>query len=451
HTDKAGANREINQGNWRFKMAENIATRYLIIGNSAGGISAAAAIREVDQTGRITIVSDEPYAVYSRPLIADYLAGKRGIDDISYRAAGLHEGDNILTLSGKHAVKLDSAGHQVSLANGDSITWEKLLLATGGVPIVPAMPGRERKGVFTFTTLDNARNIRSYLDHEMNGIMREQVVVVIGGGLIGMSVSEALTECGIRVVVVEMKDYLLNTILDAESGGIAAAAVKSAGVRIVTGHTVSVINGETDGAVSSVTLDDGSRISCRMVVVAIGVRPNTALVAGTAIKTDRGILVDRHMATSIPGIYACGDVAQAYDFVLGSERLSPVWPNACLGGRTAGLNMAGMDVAYPGGTPMNSIKYFGLEMATAGVVNPADDSYEIVKGTGKNVFRKLVLKEGRICGMVFAGNVEKCGVIFGLMKDKAVVSGYQGLLVAEELNMAALPEEIWQTKIRLPA
>lgn len=431
-------------------MVENIETKHLTIGSSAGGVSAALAIREAKKTGKITLISDEPYAAYSRPMIAEYLAGECQTQDMAYRSDELHGEDNIVALSGQRAEKLDVKEHKVYLSDGRIIAWEKLLLATGGMPIIPQTPGMEKKGVFSFTTLNDARNIRDYIDTALAGSLEKQAVV-IGGGLIGLSVSEALTKLGIKVTVVEMRDYLLNTILDAETGTIAGNAVKKAGLSIITGHTVTEIEDGTTGTVGGVVLDDGSRLPCQMAILAIGVRPNTTLAIGTGLRVNRGILVDRHMATNIQDIYACGDAAQAYDFVMGDERLSPVWPNACTGGRIAGLNMAGTASEYTGGTAMNSIKYFGLEIASAGMVNPPDSSYETVRGAKNGSFRKLILKEGRICGMVFAGNIEKCGIVFGLMKEKVDVSSFKNLLVADELNLAALPDEIWQKRIRLPA
>ena len=343
--------------------------KYLIIGNSAGGIGAAEAIREVDKTGEVTIVSDEPYPAYSRPLISEYLAEKRPLEKMLFRPADFYERNNIRTFLGKKAQRLDIDKHVVELESGEKISWEKLLLATGGLPIVPQIKGIDRSGVFTFTTLDDAKAIDQFLNQFPKRTIR---AVVIGGGLIGISVTEALVKRGVQVTIVEMKERILNTILDEETSVLEEETLMQAGVKIITGHTVAEIGSYSGDDVTSVTLDDGSPVPCELVIVAIGVRPRTDLTIGTGIKVNRGIVVDRRMATSHPEVFACGDAAEAYDFIYGENRLTPIWPNAYMGGRVAGFNMAGVSTEYSGGTAMNSLKYFGLAVVSAGIVNPPD-------------------------------------------------------------------------------
>jgi len=157
------------------------------------------------------------------------------------------------------------------------------------------------------------------------------------------------------------------------------------------------------------------------------------------------------MTTSNPDVYACGDVAEAYDFVYGENRLTPIWPNAYLGGRIAGLNMAGIKAEYPGGTAMNSIKYFGASIVSAGMVTPPDDSYEIVSNKHGDIYRKVVLKGGLIVGMVFAGDIEKSGIIYNLMKDRINVEDFKKVLVADDFGLASLPDEIWRARLAIPA
>ena len=170
-------------------------TKYLIIGNSAGGIGAAEAIREIDGAGSITIVAEEPYPTYSRPLIAEYLAQRCPLERMDYRPVDFYERNNIRTVLGKKAVKLVPDKHLIELDSGEQIRWEKLLLATGGVPIVPPMRGVNTKGVFSFIKLDDARAIDQYLAGKARA-------VVIGGGLIGVSVTEALVKRVVKFTIV---------------------------------------------------------------------------------------------------------------------------------------------------------------------------------------------------------------------------------------------------------
>ncbi len=425
-------------------------TRYLIIGNSAGGIGAAEAVRRTDADGTITIVSDEPYPAYSRPMISEYLAHHIPIERMLYRPAGFYETNRINTLLGKKAVRLDLGKKTVTLDSGESVSWEKLLLATGGTPIVTQTEGVEREGVFTFTTLDNAKAIDRFLNERSGAGVR---AVVIGGGLIGLSVGEALSKRSVAVTIVEMKDRVLNTIVDEETSALAAAAIKKAGVSVVVNHTVARITSYdgTGGPVTGVTLDDGQPLPCEIVIMAIGVRPRLDLVTGSGLKVNRGVLVDRTMATSHPDVYACGDVSEAFDFVYDSNRLSPVWPNAYTGGRVAGLNMAGAVTDYAGGTAMNSLTYFGVAIASAGIAVAPDASYETVSRRQGQTYRKIVLKDGQITGMVFVGDIEKAGVVFGLMKDGIDVTAFRERLVAGDFSLAMLPDNVWRERIGLNA
>ncbi len=429
-------------------MTKEERTKYLIIGNSAGGIGAAEAIRKVDKTGAITIVSDEPHPAYSRPLISEYLAAQCSLERMLFRPPDFYEKNNIKAILNGKAEQLNIDEHTIKLKDGRTITWEKLLLATGGLPVVPRIEGIGLKGVFTFTTLDDAKAIDEFLNQYPKRRVR---AVVIGGGLIGVSVTEALVKRGIEVTIVEMKERVLNIILDEEASALEEEALKQAGVEIIADHTVGKVSSYLDGEATGVTLDDGRPIPCEMVIVAIGVRPRTELVSGTKIKVNRGIVVDRHMATSSPDVYTCGDVAEAYDFVYEENRLTPIWPSAYLGGRIAGLNMAGVPTEYQGGTAMNSMNYFGTAITSAGVVSPPDDSYEVVSTKHDHVYKKVILKDGLIAGMVFSGDIEKSGIVYNLMKDRVNVGAFKQALIADDFGLVSLPEEIWRPQLEMPS
>jgi NAD(P)H-nitrite reductase large subunit len=428
-------------------MAATGTRKYLIIGNSAGGIGAAEAIREVDRTGTITIVSDEPYPAYSRPLISEYLAHPYPVEKMLYRQPDFYEKNKIQTILGEKVLKVNPGEHTVELESGQTLTWEKLLLATGGAPIVPSMEGIQLKGVFTFNKLDDAKAIDEFLNRHR----RKVKAVVIGGGLIGVSVTEALVKRGGEVAIIEMKDWIINTILDEEASSLEAKALTQAGVSIITGHTATKINSYLAGEVSGVTLDDGRLLPCEIVVIAIGVRPRFEAISGSGIKINRGIVVNRRMTTSSPDVYACGDVSEAHDFVLGENRLTPVWPNACEGARVAGLNMAGETTEYPGGTAMNALKYFGINIASAGLVSPPDDSYETLIYRRDGIYRKVIIKDGKLAGLAFAGDIEKSGIVYNLMKDGVDVSSFKNTIVADDFGLASLPEDVWRSRLAKPA
>lgn len=420
--------------------------KYLIIGNSAGGIGAAEAIREVDKKGTITIISDEPYPAYSRPLISDYLAGDYTVEKMLYRPADFYEKNNIKSILGEKVIKLDTEKHTVKLESGRSLNYQKLLLATGGSPIIPRMEGSDLQGVFTFNKLDDARAIDEFL----NRYTKKIKAVVIGGGLIGASVTEALLKREVEVTIVEMKDRILNTILDEETSSMEAEALMEYGVKIITDHTAVSINSYFPGEVSGVSLDDGRSIPCDTVIIAVGVQPRLDFIRSSGIKINRGVIVDRHMQTSAADVYACGDVAEAFDFIYRENRLTPIWPNAHTGGRTAGRNMASIPDKYPGGTAMNAVKYFGVKIVSAGLVVPPDESYETLREVHDHIYRKIILRNGKLAGMVFAGDIEKSGIVYNLMKEGADVSSFKEAIISDDFGLTSLPDEIRRAKLATP-
>ncbi|MBI4318083.1 MAG: NAD(P)/FAD-dependent oxidoreductase [Chloroflexi bacterium] len=420
---------------------------YVIVGNSAGGIGAAEAIRQVDKENELVMISDEPFPAYSRPLISEFLAGETTLEKMLYRPRDFYARHNVYAVLGKKAARLSFDPKYVELEDGERIAWEKLLIATGGTPFVPKTEGSDKTGVFTFTTLKDAQAIEGKLRGARSA-------VVIGGGLIGISVTEALVKRGLQVSVVELKDRILNILLDEEASALAEDAVNKAGVRIITGHTVARILGhqDDDATVGGVVLDDGEVVACDIVVMAIGVVPRVELARETPIKINRGILVDRAMRTNVPDVYACGDVAEAYDFVWQSNRVTPIWPNAYIGGRVAGFNMAGIAAEYAGGTAMNSLNYFGLAIVSAGMVSPdGQASYEVLveKRLDEGVYKKVILRDGTVVGMAFVGEIDRSGIVLGLMRDGVPVDSFKSHLTSANLNFALFPEQLRKARLGL--
>jgi len=416
--------------------------KYVIIGGSAGGIGAVEAIRQVDPVGTLTVISEETVPQYSRPMISEYVSREATLDSMKYRGDQFWKSNNVQTHTGRTAVKIDFTKKQVELDGGDKIDYEKLLIATGGKPFVPRMEGGEKGGVFTFTELSSAEGIEAKLEQSKSA-------VVIGGGLIGVSASEALVKRGIKVTLVELKDNILNLILDKTASEIAEKVLTEAGVTVITGQTVQRILGKkgNEAAVGGVVMTDGTEIPCDLVVVAIGVIPRTELVKDTDMKLNRGIVVDRSMRTNIPDVYACGDVAEAYDFLINGNRLLPLWPLAHMGGRVAGYNMAGKKAEYEGGTVMSSLKYFDLLVIAGGNVNPENSSdYEVlVELKPENtVYKKILLRDNVIVGFIFLGDIEKAGILFRLLKNHVNVAEIKESLLSEDFGIVTLPEQLRQ-------
>lgn len=295
--------------------------------------------------------------------------------------------------------------------------------------------------------MESSRSQNSLAQKAESKLENSRSAVVIGGGLIGVSATEALVKRGIKVTLVELKERILNLILDEKASEIAEKVVREAGVTIITRQTVQRILGRQDNedAVGGVVMTDGREITCDLVVVAIGVIPCTELVKGTDVKVNRGIVVDRFMRTNIADVYACGDVAEAYDFILGGRRLLPLWPLAHIGGRVAGYNMAGKKAEYAGGTIMSSLKYFDLPIISVGNTNPEEsDDYEVLVNhhPEKTVYKKILLKNNVIAGFIFLGDIEKSGILFHLMKNRVNVGQIKDKLLSEDFGLVTMPESL---------
>ena len=422
--------------------------KYVIVGASAAGLGAVEAIRDIDPVGTIIVITDETCSHYSRPMISDLVSGQADLKKVDCRTEDFWRENNVEALVGKKVTALNIDEKAVRLESGENIPYEKLLIATGGKPFVPKMDGSDKDGVFTFTTLKDAQLLAAKIDS-----INAKSAVVIGAGLIGVSVTEALVKRGLKVTMVELQDKILSLLLDPKGSDIVEAVIRKAGVNIITGQSVQKIIGKpgNDGAVGGVILTKGDQVPCDLVVVAIGVIPRSELVAGTAVKTNRGIVVDNMMQTSVPDVYASGDVAEAYDFVLNQNRLLPLWPLAVLEGQVAGCNMAGKKTMYSGGTNMSSLKYFGIPVVSVGLANPKEDpTLEVlVKFEPEhNLYKKLVLKNNVIVGMTLVNSIERAGILYYLMKNAINVKRFKQQLLADDFSWAAFPVGL-QRKMRV--
>jgi NAD(P)H-nitrite reductase large subunit len=413
--------------------------KYVIVGASAAGLAAVGAIRKVDPDGAIMVLTEEACSDYSRPMISDLVSGKADLPKMKCKTEDFWKETKAEIRLGKKVVSLNLAKKTVNLEDGEKVVYEKLLLATGGKPFVPKMEGQEKDGVFTFTNIAEAQRLTAKIDS-----LQAKSAVVIGAGLIGISVTEALMKRGLKVTVVELQEKILNLLLDAKASDIVEAIITKAGVNFATGQSVQKIIGrpENGGAVGGVILTKGDQVPCDLVIVAIGVIPRTELVVGTNVKINRGIVVDNSMQTTVLDVYASGDVAETFDFILNQSRSLPLWPLAVLEGRVAGANMAGAKTSYEGGTNMSSLKYFGIPIVSIGLANPKEDpTLEIIikQDLEHNVYKKFVLRNNVIVGITLVNCIERAGIIFNLMKDKVNVKKFKQDLLRDDFGWAMLP------------
>lgn len=401
--------------------------RYVIVGNGIAATKAVEAIREKDRQGKIIVISDEPYVSYSRPLISYLLGKKVDLKSLPFRSKKFYQENKVELILNRKATRLDTKRKYVVLSNQQKIYFDQLLIATGGSPIIPPIKGANLAGVFTFTKLGDALKIEKYIKKN-----RVKEATVIGAGLIGLKATEALMELKIKVTIVELTDRILSASFDQKASGVIKQTLEKVGCKLITHNTVSEIEGRNK-KVKGVALKDKRKIPADLVIVAIGVKPDIELVENTAIKTNKGILVDKYMQTNIKDIYAAGDCCGP----------PAIWPVAAKQGKIAGCNMVGEKRQYTGSFTMNSIELCGIPTISVGTTNPEGENYQISEyfDRQKNVYKKVVLKDNKIAGTIFVGEIERSGIYTGLIKDRVDVRSFKQSLFKDDFGLVCLPQE----------
>lgn len=396
--------------------------KYVIIGNSAAGIACVEGIRSADAEGEITIVSDEPFAAYGRPLISYYLLGATDRQRMLYRPADFYEKNRVRTLLGARAEKIDPAAQKIVLRGGEEIPYDRLLVATGSRPFEPPMEGIDGvKNKFNFMTLQDALSLEKVLSKRKN-------VLIIGAGLIGLKCLEGILERVKSVSVVDMAGRILPSILDDAGAAVVRRELEGKGAKFYLSDSVAKFDGGT------AHLKSGKEISFDILVVAVGVRPNTELIKDAGGEVSRGIVTDEKQQTSLKNVYAAGDCAESFDITSGARKVLALLPNAYRQGYTAGVNMAGGEAAFADAMPLNAIGFFGSHVLTAG-------SYEgesFVQAEG-DVYRKFFCKDGVLKGFILVNSPERAGIYTSLIRNQTPLSEVDFKSLEGAPNLAAFP------------
>ena len=374
--------------------------QYVIIGNSTAAVAAAEQIRRNDGKGKITMISDEPYHTYGRPLISYYLLGKTDAERMKYRPSDFYERNRIDTIFSKRAEKIDAEKKKVLLSDGKKIGYDKLLVATGSRPFNPPMEGIGSVPCkFNFMTFDDALALENVLSPDKR-------VLIIGAGLIGLKCLEGIADRVREVAVVDMADRVLPSILDEYGASLVRHELEEHKATFYLSDSVQKFEGNT------AYLKSGKEIAFDILVVAVGVRPNVELVKDAGGKVGRGILTDDRQETSLKDVYAAGDCTESYDITAQTSRILALLPNAQFQGACAGANMAGGEVHFTNAVPMNAIGFFGSHILTAG--SYFGDTY--VEKSG-DTYKKLFYSENKLNGFILVNKPEKAGIYTSLLRN----------------------------------
>ena len=398
--------------------------RYVIIGGSAAAIGCIEGIRSVDKTGEIILITRETEWNYSRPLISYLLEGKTTRDKMWCRPDSFFTRNGVTVKAGVLATALDAGDRTVRLSTGERLAYDRLLAATGSRPFVPPIPGLETvERTFCFQTLSDASALAEALRPESR-------VLILGAGLTGVKCAEGIRGLCAQIAIADLAPRVLPAVLDDTAAAMVQARMEEKGVRFYLNDSAAAFRGNT------ARLQSGTELEFDVLVTAVGVRPNSQLVADAGGAVDRGILVDGRCATTLPDVYAAGDCAQGYDAVSGEKRMLPLWPNAVLQGETAGINMAGGRADYTQGIALNASGVFGLHMVTAG-------SYEgesfTVQRDGS--YKRLVTADGVLKGVIMVGDVSRAGIYTDLIRKKKPLSEIDFDLIRESPQLMAFSQK----------
>jgi len=400
---------------------------YVVVGAGPSGVVAAETLRKTDPGTDVVLIGDEPEPPYSRMAIPYYLTGKIDETGTYLRKTDGHYDAKAIQYKQGRVASVDAQAGKVTLEDGGTQDYSKLLICTGASPIKPPVEGLDNPGVHHCWTLEDARQIIG-LAHDGAD------VVLIGAGFIACIILEALVERGVNLTVVEMEDRMLPRMMDEVGGDMIKRWCEAKGVTVRTGARVTKVEKGAGAGEDRLTvdLDDGSQLPAHLVVVAAGVASNTGFLDGSGVKVEDGIIVDNRLMSSVDGIYAAGDCAQGPDFSTGGWSVHAIQPTAVDHARVAALNMAGQDAPYRGSLVMNVLDTVGLVSVSFGAwqgVDGGEQSVSVDEAGFK--YLRLEFDGDHIVGALSLGRTDHVGVLRGLIQNRTPLGEWKAELMID--------------------
>jgi nitrite reductase (NADH) large subunit len=421
--------------------------RYLIIGDGVAGIAAAEVIQRQGAAGDLLLIGDEPHPFYSRPGLAYYLSG-----ELPEKQLFLPQAHPFQRVQAR-AVAIQPQAQRVTLDNGQTLSYERLLLATGSRAVAVSIPGAELEGV---VKLDNLADTQ----HILKLARRAKRAVVVGGGITALELAEGLKARGLKTYYLLRRDRYWRNVLDPMESSIVERRLAEDGIELLHHTELAQILGKNNRVVG-VQTRDGRQLACELVALAVGVKPCLELAEAAGLATDRGILVNEYLQTSAPAIFAAGDVAQVFDPLLGRAGLNTLWPAARAQGEVAGRNMAGANLAYRKEVALNVTRLAGLTTAIIGAVGRGrdDDVIGIVRGDSETwrqlpdsiaaqaqfeVNRlRLMVGSRTLVGAVVMGDQTLSRPLYQLIARQVDITPIREQLLNPETQLADLLTDFW--------
>jgi NAD(P)H-nitrite reductase large subunit len=402
---------------------------HVILGAGPAGVIAAETLRKHAPGDTITLVGDESEPPYSRMAIPYLLIGNIGERGTYLRKSLTHFDDLKIRIVHAQAQSVDAAARSVKLDSGDALTFDRLLIATGSRPASPPIPGMDLPGIHTCWTMDDARAIAKLATKGAR-------VLQMGAGFIGCIIMEALAARGVKLSVVEMGDRMVPRMMGPTAGGMIKDWCETKGVQVFTKTRVDAIEKGSGDAALRVMLSNGTSMDVDLVISATGVKPSIGFLEKSGITCLQGVLTDEHLQTNVPGIYAAGDCAEAFDKVSGKTIISAIQPNAAEQARVAALNMVGQSTELKGVTQINVLD-------TLGLISTSFGNWEGVPG-GEHV-ELTDLAQGRHLSLQFMDDVMVGCNSVGWTDHVGVMRG----LVEGQIHLGAWKDTLRQDPTRL--
>ncbi|MBD8051699.1 NAD(P)/FAD-dependent oxidoreductase [Limnohabitans radicicola] len=422
-------------------------THHVILGAGPAGVIAAETIRKHAPADTITLVGDEPDAPYSRMAIPYLLIGNIDERGTYLRKSASHFDDLRIKQVKARVTLVDAQRKQLQLDNGSTLAFDKLLIATGSHPVRPPIPGMDLPGVHPCWTLADARAIQALAKPGAR-------VLQMGAGFIGCIIMEALASRGVKLSVVEMGDRMVPRMMGPVAGGMIRDWCEAKGVQVFTGTKVEAIESGADkgllgklaaavglssddaGGALRVRLSNGQTIEADLVISATGVRPAIGYLQDSGITCLQGVLTDARMQTNVPGIYAAGDCAEAFDKVSGKTIVSAIQPNAAEQARVAALNMVGQDTELKGVTQINVLDTLGLISTSFGNwEGVADGEHAALTDLAAGRHLSLQFKGDVLIGCNSVGWTEHVGVMRGLVEGQVPLGEWKDRLLQDPTRL----------------
>jgi len=397
----------------------------VILGNGAAGISAAEKLRQLNDNCEITVVSIEDVPVYTKFMLPDYIGGKIARNKLILRDMNYYDKNRIKLLLSEKIENIDSHQKVVRLLSGNILEYDKLLVAVGGSPVIPNIEGLRDIKYFTLNSIKDADNI---IENAAEG----QKAVIIGAGLTGIETAFALKRLGMNVTLVERGSRILPQQLDAASAEMLVEMIRNEGIELLLQRDVQRIV-KNDGYL--IETADGEKVGFDMLVIAIGTRPNLDIVKGLDIKTNRGILVNNYMETSVKDIYAAGDVAELQSNNNVGIVSSYIWPNALAQGKCAASNMAGQVQEFSSDAGFsNAVRLRDIPFVSMGMINPVEKEYESLVFCDKedHIYRKVVLRDNKIKGLILLGDTSAANILSDFVKNGKDISQIKDIIAKKD-------------------